>query len=158
MFTPKGQILAETITLHLMGPDDLARLLAVGEGLFDNPVRPDQARAFLDDPAHVLVMAYAGDQAVGMATGQVMLHPDKPPAFFVAEVGVRDAWQRQGIAKRMCTRLLEEVRARGCEGIWLATEGDNVAARALYTSLEARETGDVVVYDWDGAMGEDGRD
>ncbi|WP_333715033.1 GNAT family N-acetyltransferase [Yoonia sp.] len=142
----------ETITLHLMGPDDLARLLAVAEGVFDNPVRADQAQAFLDDPAHVLVMAYAGDQAVGMATGQVMLHPDKAPAFFVAEVGVRDEWQRQGIARRMCARLLDVARARGCEGIWLATEADNVAARALYRSLDARETGDIVVYDWDGAM------
>ena len=144
--------MAETITLHLMGPDDLDRLLAVEAGLFDNPIRPDQAEAFLNDPAHLLVLAFAGDQAVGMATGQLMLHPDKPPAFFLAEVGVRDAWQRQGIAKRLCARLMDEARARGCEGIWLATEDDNTAARALYRSLEARETSGIVVYDWDGAM------
>jgi ribosomal protein S18 acetylase RimI-like enzyme len=144
--------MADTITLHLMGPDDLERLLAVEEGLFDNPIREDQARAFLSETAHFLVMAYAGNKAVGMATGQVMLHPDKAPAFFVAEVGVREAWQRRGIAKQMCARLMEEARGHGCEGIWLATEGDNVAARALYRSLDARETADVVVYDWDGAM------
>ena len=144
--------MGETITLHLMGPDDLERLMAVDEGLFDNPVRPDQASAFLNDPAHLMVMAFAGGEAVGMATGQVMLHPDKAPAFFIAEVGTRDDWQRQGIAKQMCARLIEEARKRGCEGIWLATEEDNTAARALYRSLEARETGGIVVYDWDGAM------
>jgi ribosomal protein S18 acetylase RimI-like enzyme len=144
--------MADTITLHLMGPDDLERLLAVEEGLFDNPVREDQALAFLNDPAHFLVLAYAGEQAVGMASGQILLHPDKPPAFFVAEVGTREEWRQKGIAKQMCARLMEIARAKGCEGIWLATEGDNVAARALYRSLEARETGDIVVYDWDGAM------
>ena len=144
--------MADTITLHRMGPDDLERLLAVKEGLFDHAIRPDQARAFLNNPAHVLIMAYDDGDAVGMASGQILLHPDKAPAFFVAEVGTREAWQRQGIAKKMCARLMEEARALGCEGIWLATEGDNVAARALYRSLKARETGDIVVYDWDGAM------
>lgn len=144
--------MAETITLRQLGPDDLEVLLHVQEGLFDNPVRAGQARAFLDDPLHEIVLAFAGDNAVGMASGMVMYHPDKPPAFFVAEVGVRDAFQRQGIAKRLCYELMQIARARGCEGIWVATEWDNAPARALYQSLNARETGDIVVYDWDGAM------
>ena len=144
--------MADTITLHLMGPDDLERLLAVEEGLFDNPIRADQAETFLTDPAHFLVLAYVGEQAVGMASGQILLHPDKAPAFFVAEVGTREEWRQRGIAKQMCARLMEVARAQGCEGIWLATEGDNMAARALYRSLDARETADIVVYDWDGAM------
>ncbi|MDP5359517.1 MAG: GNAT family N-acetyltransferase, partial [Paracoccaceae bacterium] len=92
--------MGETITLRQLGPDDLEVLLQVQEGLFDNPIRADQARAFLDDPLHEIVVAFAGPQVVGMATGQIMFHPDKPPAFFVAEVGVRDDWQRQGIAKQ----------------------------------------------------------
>ena len=144
--------MADTITLRLMGPDDLDDLIAVGEGLFDHPIRPDQARAYLDAPSHLLVLAFAGDMAVGMASGQILLHPDKPPAFFVAEVGTREAWQRQGGAAAMCTRLLDEARALGCEGIWVATEAENAAARALYRALDARETADIVVYDWDGAM------
>lgn len=144
--------MAETITLHLMGPDDLERLMAVGAGLFDNPLRRDQAAAFLAAPGHLLVLAYAKSQAVGMASGQVMLHPDKPAAFFINEVGVRESHRKRGIAKRLCARLLEEARMMGCEGIWLATEACNTAARALYRSLAAQETGGIVVYDWDGVM------
>lgn len=34
----------------------------------------------------------------------------------------------------------------------IATEVDNVDARVLYRKLDARETGEIVVYDWDGAM------
>lgn len=141
--------MSETITLRRLGPDDLDVLLAVDGGLFDNPIKPDQAAAFLNDPLHEIVLAFAGDDVVGMASGQVMLHPDKPPAFFVAEVGVREAYQRQGIAKKLCANLCAVARHRGCEGIWLATEADNTPARALYRSLQARETDGIVVYDWD---------
>jgi len=144
--------MADTITLRHLGPDDLDLLLGVPEGLFDNPIRPDQAQAFLADPLHEMVLAIEGSAVVGMASGQVMLHPDKPPAFFVAEVGVRESHQRQGIATRLCERVLMIARARGCEGIWLATEGDNMAARSLYKTLGARETEGIAVYDWDGAM------
>ena len=142
----------DTITLRRLGPDDAATLIAVPEGLFDNPVRPDQARVFPADAHNMMALAFAGDLAVGMASGQVMLHPDKPPAFFINEVGVRESHQRRGIGKRLCQDLIAWARERGCEGIWLATEEDNAAARALYRALEARETGGIVVYDWDGAM------
>ncbi len=100
-----------------------------------------------------MVLAFDGTHAVGMASGQVMLHPDKPPAFFINEVGVRETHQRRGIGKRLCAALIEAARAEDCKGIWLATESDNLAARALYRALDARETRDVVVYDLDGAMG-----
>jgi len=141
--------MTDTITLRRLGPDDLEMLLAVPAGLFDNPVLEEQAAAFLADPLHEMIVAMADGQVVGMASGQVMYHPDKPPAFFIAEVGVRDAYQRGGIAARMCAALKEVAKARGCEGIWVATEADNAPARALYRSLDARETPDIVVYDWD---------
>ena len=60
--------------------------------------------------------------------------------------------RNQGIGTALTQRLLDMGRARGCKGIWLATEGDNAPARALYRKLAARETKEIVVYDWDGAM------
>jgi ribosomal protein S18 acetylase RimI-like enzyme len=139
----------ETITLRRLGPEDLDVLMAVEDGLFDNAIRPDQAEAFLNDGLHEMVLAFDGSDVVGMASGQIMLHPDKVPAFFINEVGVRESHQRRGIAKLLCNRLIGVGRARGCEGIWLATEGDNLPARALYRAMGARETEDIVVYDWD---------
>ncbi|WP_322893913.1 MULTISPECIES: GNAT family N-acetyltransferase [unclassified Yoonia] len=139
----------DPITLRHLGPDDLDLLLSVQDGLFDNPILSDQARAFLDDPLHEMVLAIAGGQAVGMASGMVMYHPDKPPMFFIAEVGVVEPFQRRGIATQLCTELRAVAEARGCAGVWVATEGDNVPARGLYTALGARETEGVVVYDWD---------
>ena len=54
--------------------------------------------------------------------------------------------------RRRDAELIRLVRARGCVGIWLATERNNAAARGLYRKLDARETEGIVVYDWDGAM------
>lgn len=119
---------------------------------FDNPVDPEQLTKFLADDGHELVFATSDKTVIGFASGSILLHPDKVPAFFINEIDVAPAYQRQGVATALCKMLIGVARDRGCQGIWLATEEDNAAARALYRGLGARETDAVVVYDWDGAM------
>ncbi|MCC5976200.1 MAG: GNAT family N-acetyltransferase [Rubellimicrobium sp.] len=142
------------ITIRLLEQKDLPLLLAVTEGLFDHAIDPDQARAFLADPLHMLALAFDGDLAVGMASGTVLLHPDKQPSLFVNEVGTREEWERRGIATSVLEALFAAARARGCKGIWVATEPDNDAARGLYRKLGGDEI-DCVAYGWDGAFDED---
>lgn len=141
----------DVITFHHLGPDDLDLLLGVPAGLFDNPVDPEQARAFLTEPGHVIVLALSGDLAVGMATGMILLHPDKPPAMFVNEIGVREDWQRRGIGRAMTRHLFDIARAGGCRGIWLGTEPDNAPALALYRALDGDEM-PILGFGWDGAF------
>lgn len=130
---------------------DVALLLGVAPGLFDNPVRPAEARAFLDDPANLMIVVMVADQIVSFVSGSVLRHPDKAPSMFINEVGTRDAYLRRGYAKAACQAAFAEARATGCEGIWLGTEADNVAARALYRSLEGKEVHGVY-YGWDDAL------
>lgn len=134
-----------------IGPDDLATLLAVEPGLFDNPLDPAQSRAFLADPANLLLLAFDGDHAVGMLTGTFLRHPDKPLSFFVNELGTREAWQRRGIATALVTRAVALARARGARGVWLGTESDNDPAIAFYRALGAEELAGVF-FGWDGAF------
>lgn len=141
----------DTITLRRLGPDDLGMLLAVPEGLFDEPMDPVQAAAFLNDPLHECILAYDGDLAVGMATGLVMLHPDKPPAMFINEVGTCDTHLRRGIATAVTQSLIYIARIRGCEGVWLGTETDNAAALGLYRSMGGDEVAGVY-FGWDDAL------
>ena len=141
----------DTLNFHLLQPDN-ARLLT-GAKVFDNPVSEEQLAAFVADCGHKMVFATSGEKVVGMASGTVLLHPDKQPAFFINEVGVVEDRRCLGIGTRLVKMLLAEARRSGCQGIWLATETDNVEARALYAKLEARLTESVVVYDWDGAIG-----
>ncbi|MGL4309570.1 MAG: GNAT family N-acetyltransferase [Paracoccaceae bacterium] len=143
--------MSKDITFRHLGPSDLNLMLSIREGLFDNPVDPAQAAAFLNDPGHEIVLAFAGEEAVGMVTGTVLLHPDKPPAMFVNEVGVRENWQRRGIAREIMERFFVIARERGCKGIWLGTEPDNHAALSLYRSLDGDEES-FVGFGWDDAL------
>jgi len=133
--------------LHL-GPEDHDILLRVEEGLFDGPLDPVQVFSFLAQGTHEMVLAMAAGHAVGMASGVVMLHPDKQPQMFINEVGVRDAFQRKGIGSALVQRLRDIALDRGCADVWVATEGDNAPARGLYRALKGRETEQVAVYDW----------
>lgn len=142
----------DEITYHVLTPQNAHQLH--GSDVFDHSVDPKQLAAFLSDPGHELVFAAIGSRVVGMASGSVLLHPDKQPAFFINEVGVTEEFRRRGIATSLCNLLMKVARDRGCQGIWLATEQDNVEARGLYRRLNARETRDIVVYDWDGALPE----
>jgi ribosomal protein S18 acetylase RimI-like enzyme len=140
----------EEITYHILAPQNARQLQ--GSDVFDNNVDPEQLTAFLADPGHEMVFAAVGARIIGMASGTVLLHPDKQPAFFINEVGVNEDFRRRGIAISLCKLLMKVARDRGCRGIWLATEIDNIEARGLYRRLDARETRGIVVYDWDGAM------
>lgn len=141
----------DTIMVRTLGPDDLATLMAVPEGLFDAPIDLIQARAFLADPLHVLVLAFDGDFAVGMASGTILLHPDKPPAMFINEVGTRDSHLRRGIGTQVTQALIALARTKGCKGVWLGTEADNVAALGLYRSMGGDEVSGVY-FGWDDAL------
>lgn len=130
---------------------ETAPLLAASDVL-DGPADPDWLSGFLADPGHLMELALLDGQVVGFASGTILRHPDKPPTFFVNEVGVEPAHRRRGIGAHLTGRLLDRARTHGAETAWLATETDNAAARALYKRLSARETGDIVIYDWNAVI------
>ncbi len=137
-----------TITIRLLGPDEAQVLDRVAPDVFDEPVNPDWARAFLASGSHLIAVALAEGTVVAMATGLIHLHPDKPPQLWVMEVGTAGAWQRRGLATACMKALLAGGRARGCAEAWVATEDDNAPARALYRRLGGAETEGIVMYDW----------
>lgn len=141
---------ADDVTYVRLNPANAARM--TGATMFDHEVDADQLAAFVADPNHEMVVAISREKAVGFASGAILLHPDKQPVFFVSEVGVERGFRRRGIGQALMLQLINIARNRGCKGIWLATEPDNKAARALYRSLKGRATENIVVYDWDGAM------
>lgn len=125
--------------IRLLGPGDAGLLAAVAPGLFDNPVNPAQARAFLASPLNELALGLAGGTAVAFASGTLLLHPDKPPSLFVNEVGTREGRRRRGHGTAVVRALMARARARGCRGLRLGTEPDNVAALALCRKLGRQE-------------------
>lgn len=117
-------------------------------GTFDHMPDPSRVWAFLATRVNELIVALDRGEVIGFAFGTMMLRPDKPTAFYVDELGVHEDYRRQGIGRRLLTRMVEQARDRGCENLWLAAEGDNAVALALFRSMGAGEQGNVVVLDW----------
>ena len=141
------------ITIRHLGPEDAHVLDRVRDGTFDNPIDPSRAWAFLALRVNDIVVALDRGDVIGFASGTVLHHPDKVPAYFVHEVSVHEDYRRQGIATRLMKRLASLAEDRGCEVVWLAAEDNNQAARGLYTSLNGRETKNIVMYEWDDDTG-----
>lgn len=85
-------------------------LLSAGAELFDDPVREDRPRSFLDDPDHLLCFAVADGHPVGFAAASVLLHPDKRPQLFINEIELREEWRRRGSGRALVVRPVEIAR------------------------------------------------
>ncbi len=139
----------QPITIRNLGPEEAHILDRVHPDVFDNVPDPSRVWAFLATRVNELVVALDAGTVVGFVSGTVLMHPDKKTAFFIQEVGVADAYQGQGIAKRLMRRIGELARDRGCEDIWVLTEDGNAPARALYQKLGGTETPGLVMYTLD---------
>lgn len=135
------------ITYRLLGAEDAAVLERVHDNVFDHQPRPEFTREYLGGDANLLAVALDHELVVGMASGLIYVHPDKPRQLFINEVGVASPWHRRGIGAALCRLLLDEGERRGCVESWVATEIDNGPARALYAALGGVEDADrAVVY------------
>jgi aminoglycoside 3-N-acetyltransferase I len=104
--------------------------------------------ALLADERTIFVAAFDGEDSVGFAFGYLLpRRHGEPSMLFVYELGVAEAYRRQGIA----TRLMEELfaQAGGVEAFVL-TDPNNVAANATYAKLGG-ERSEVVMWDYPSA-------
>ncbi len=137
-----------------LGPGDLGVLLRAPAGLFDHPIDEAQARAFLDDPRHAIIVAVDGATSAPIAfvSANGYLHPDKPPQAWINELSTLEAHRGRGIGTELVRRMLALLAERGYGQVWLATEHDNVAARAVYQKVMRERGGSedpaVVVYEY----------
>ncbi len=125
-------------------PDDVVAL----SHLFDDEAQLDATRTFLADPSHHLFVAFDEGAAVGFVTGVEMTHPDKGTEMFLYELGVDESARNRGVGTALVTALADAARARGCFGMWVLTERDNVAAVRTYRRAGGAEPTDHVMIDW----------
>jgi aminoglycoside 6'-N-acetyltransferase I len=124
-------------SIHVVTEANASLLDRVDDDVFDDAVDPMLLHEYLANPANVLVVAVIDATVVGMATGIAYVHPDKPRALFINEVGVSAQHRRRGIGRRLVAAALDWGRQRGCVEAWVATETGNAAAHALYRSTGA---------------------
>lgn len=116
-----------------MTPAD-ADAVTIANHLFDHEVRPEWAQRFLAQPSHHLCIAYENGAPAGFVSGIEMTHPDKGTEMFLYELGVDDGFRGRGIGTALVANLTDLARARGCYGMWVLTDADNLAARRTYQS------------------------
>ena len=118
---------------RLADQSDLSAIIKVGDTLFDNPVKENRVKEFLDDSRHHLFLAYHQEEIVGMASGFHYIHPDKDPELFINEVGVVDTHQNHGIGQTLVRKLVEYGNdLLGCKSIWVLTNHSNEPAKKMY--------------------------
>ena len=140
---------SEEVEVILLSSGELAILERVDPDVFDNPVRLELAAQYLANPNNLLAVAIQGGVVVGMASAIAYVHPDKPLSLFINEVGVSQKCQGQGVGKRLMSVLLQQGRLMGCAEAWVATEENNAAAQALYSSAAGKEdSARAVIYTW----------
>lgn len=124
------------LTIRMLVAADHDVLSQVAGDVFDGPVSTKFSWEFLSDPRHHLAVAITQEgSVVGMASAVHYVHPDKPPQMFINEVGVSQAYEGQGIGKRLLAALLRRAAELGCTEAWTATEPENLRAQALYTKV-----------------------
>jgi aminoglycoside 3-N-acetyltransferase I len=117
--------------------------------LFDEAVRDDAVRRFLDDPTHHLLLARDGGRVVGFVSGVETTHPDKGTEMLLYELEVEEAARRQGHGRALVDALAALAQSRGCYAMWVLTDADNAAAIATYTAGGAAPPTSHVMLTWD---------
>ena len=120
---------------RMLNAGDENLLEATREGVFDHRVRKDLAAQFLSDPRHHIAVAIDGSAIVGFVTAVNYVHPDKPDELWINEVGVAEAYRRQGVAENLLNLVFEYGREHGCREAWVLTDEPNIPANRLYSKL-----------------------
>lgn len=127
-----------------------AEAVRLGAELFDGPVQPAALARFLDSAGHHLLFAYGDDgDVIGMISGVETTHPDKGTEMFLYELGVVPRARRQGVASALVRALAALSEERGCYGMWVTVDSDNVAALATYRRSGVNEEAGCVTLSWE---------
>ncbi len=89
----------------------------------------------------------SGRTLLGFASSRVEIKPyGNERWLYVDEVDVCSDQRRKGAGTAIMRKLIDLALSAGCVEVWLGTEDDNLAANALYQSLEPGDVSRFVGY------------
>ncbi|MGH3082338.1 MAG: GNAT family N-acetyltransferase [Gaiellaceae bacterium] len=125
------------------------QLVRAGADLFDAEPTEVWSARFLASEGHHLLFALAAGRPVGFVSGVETTHPDKGTEMFLYELAVDAPARRRGIGRALVEALAALARERGCHGMFVFADEDNVAALATYRRAGAHEASRPVMLEWD---------
>jgi aminoglycoside 6'-N-acetyltransferase I len=133
-----------TADVFMASPGHAALVERAHPDVFDATPRPDLVRSFLAAPHLHLALAVAeadgGRRVVGMCSGIVYHHPDKPQQWWINELGVASPWRRNRLATRLVAACADHARALDCTEIWVVADPTPMA-EGFWQSLGWSRTG-----------------
>ena len=116
--------------LALLARDDADFDLA-GRGRPTEPLEPEAARRYFQDPAVLHWVATEGDEVVGhLQCTLVSLRNGDGRELLLYEIGVRGAWRRRGVGTALLDRMEVWMRENGVADVWVLA--DNPEAVDFY--------------------------
>ena len=103
---------------------------------FDEAWEQKALALMLGLPGHFGLLAISGDQPLGFAIGRAQAGEAE-----ILTIAVRPGVRRQGIGHLLLRALMTEAARRGAAELFLEVAEPNAIARALYTSVGARQVG-----------------
>ena len=113
-------------------PDDIELALAKNTVFREGFFTADSAAAFLADDRNWLFAAICDNAVIGFACGYELLHHAGLRMLYIHEIGVAEAFQRQGVGTALINALKDSCREGGISRFFLFTAQSNTAANALY--------------------------
>ena len=108
----------------------------------------DSLRAFVTNEDNFYLIASIEDKVVGGLHAYGLLHPDGRKIIYIDEVDTIKQYRRQGVGKAMMVEMLKLATEYDATEAWLGTEEDNLAAMALYKSLNPYEEEQTVIFSY----------
>jgi ribosomal protein S18 acetylase RimI-like enzyme len=127
-------------------PGDEDTLVALAAA-YERPI-PGEGDVLRDERAHVLA-AFREDRPVGYALVYVFARIDGRKMAFLYDVGVEEAFRRQGVAREVLEAAKDTMREAGAYKMFVLTEEDNEAAMALYAAAGGERGNPEVVWTWE---------
>jgi ribosomal protein S18 acetylase RimI-like enzyme len=127
---------------------DEVELVERAGALFDRAPQGAATARFLGSDDHHLLVAYVEEEPVGFISGVELTHPDKGVEMFLYELGVAEAARRRGIGRALVEALAALARERGCRGMWVLTDEDDVAATTTYRRAGATIEQRTLLLEW----------
>lgn len=136
------------IAILRLDESNVGLLSAVADDVFDDKVDPARLAAYLAQPGHLMTVAVARGQVVGQCQAVIHRHVDQPTELYIDNLGVADAFKRQGIASLLVQATFAWGRELGCEEAWVGTEPDNAEGRGFYEAGGAAPI-PIVMYEYE---------
>ena len=128
--TAAGPRPQDDVLIHRLTPDDSALLDAAVRDF--RGVAVEDHSAFLDDPTATAFVARRGHEVVGWVWGLRQRHVCGYTQVQLYEIGVAEHVRRCGVGRALLAAFRDLAAEEGHRRMWLFTDEDNAAAKALY--------------------------